>query len=171
MPYVIDGNNLLYAFKKAGAEVSRDELAALLNKLAQGRQRVSLVFDGPAPRGMEPHVSISPLLEISFSQKRKADDLIMEEIEDNTEPRRLIVVSTDRQIRQAARRRRCQIVLSEEFVSLLLEANEPPPPPRPREPREKFSGLSPEESEKWMKIFGIESPKTEDETDDQTEQP
>ena len=68
------------------------------------------------------------------------------------------MVSTDRQIRQAARRRRCKIVRSEDFAKLLIRLSEAPPKGPPAEPPEKRRGLPPGEADKWLKEFGLDAP-------------
>ena len=151
MPYLIDGNNLLFALKEAGCDAGRSGLCALLGKLAR-TDRVKVVFDGPplppsagerAPAGVE----------VKCSGRQTADKLIIAEIDANTAPRRLTVVSTDREIRKAARRRRCGVALSEDFAKDLLRA--PKERPEPVEPREKWSGLTGQEQAKWLREFGI----------------
>lgn len=156
MPYLIDGNNVLGAFKKAGHELARGQLVKMLVHLAAKGEPVAVVFDGHRPPPALYRQMLDPAVEIEFSEKAPADDLIIERIAANTAPRRLIVVSTDRQIRQAAHRRRCRIVLSEEFVPLLIAACQAPAD-RPREAREKFRGLNQDETAEWLKEFHVDS--------------
>lgn len=154
MPFLIDGNNLFHALRKAGIDAGRGKICEMLAPLAVGKETVTVVFDGRRPRGWGVPEDTRQRVEILFSDAATADDLILDRIEDNTAPKRLVVVSTDRRIRQAARRRRCRIVLSEDFIALLLAASEPAPP-RPREPGEKYRGLTEEESQRWLEEFGL----------------
>ncbi len=154
MPIIVDGNNLMFALRKAGQDVGRDGVATLLAPLASGKERVCVVFDGPAPRFGNRELAQTNL-EILYSFDRSADELVLERITANTAPRRLVVVSTDREIRKAAQHRGCQDITSEDFVPLLFKMLERQSRPRVREPSEKREGLSPEEAEKWIKDLGL----------------
>lgn len=156
VPYLIDGNNLIYALREAGLELGRTGLCSLLAMLTARSERVSVVFDGPALPGVPGPDSGE--LDVAYSYGRTADELITERIAADTAPRRLSVVSTDRQIRQAARRRRCKIVRSEDFAKLLIRLAEAPPKAPPAEPPEKRRGLPPGEADKWLKEFGLDAP-------------
>lgn len=159
MPLLIDGNNLMHTLKKFDIEVERDGLCKLLSAMVgkmRGTDRaVCVVFDGPSPHGPRMRQISAPGILVRYSQRRRADDLIIEEIEDNTAPRRLRVVSSDRQIRSAARRRRCPSLTSPEFIQEMLSLLDRPAPPPP-EPREKRAGSSAEQTQQWLREFGIE---------------
>lgn len=170
MPYLVDGNNLLFALKKAGLDVARSVLCALVARLAQSprprtggrasrpskREDVTVVFDGPPPHGpLAQQIEVEGV-RIVFAAPEPADAVIMREIAEDSAPRRLIVVSTDRQIRQAARRRRCVIRLSEDFVQDLLTAADAPAHKTTPEMREKYQGLSEAQTRQWIKEFGLE---------------
>ncbi len=95
---------------------------------------------------------------------RTADSVILRMVNEYTAPRRVIVVSTDREVRAKARRRRCRVWTSEQFITKLVEqlrrgggAISGPPPDRPRVPPE---GLTPGEVEAWLEAFGIEDQST-----------
>ena len=160
VPLLIDGNNLMYAMNDAGMDVGREGLCRILARVA-GSEPVRVVFDGP-PRRQGPDVP-DGAVEVLFSQRRKADDVIAELIAADTAPRRLTVVSTDHEIRRAARRRRCRTVTSEDFTaSVARRLARPKRPPAP-EPPEKRAGLTPEQTRQWLKELHLE---TED--DDET---
>jgi len=167
MPFLVDGNNLYHALRKAGIDAGRPKICQLLANLAVGKETVTVVFDGRRPRGWLVLEPAAEKVEVLFSDAAPADNIIIERIAAHTAPRRLVVVSTDRRVRQAARRRRCQIALSEEFVGPLLAASQAPAP-RPREPGAKFRGLDEKESRQWMKEFGFGEEK---EDPDDVEQP
>jgi hypothetical protein len=95
-------------------------------------------------------------LEILYSLYRSADELLLERIAANTAPRRLVVVSTDHEIRKAAKHRDCQTVTSEEFVPLLFQRLERLSRPRANEPSEKRQGLTPEQAQEWLKELGLD---------------
>ena len=162
MPFLIDGNNLVYALRNVGVELGRRGLRKLLEAVRRRggppfrSERVCVVFDGPAPRPFsEPPEDMT--VEAIFAAPASADDVILDEIDANSAPRRLTVVSTDRELRRAARRRRCKGVTSEDFADELLHAANRPEPTGPREPAGKHSGrLSPEETKAWLREFGLE---------------
>ena len=160
---LIDGNNLMHALRKAGADAGRGMLCRLLGDLPAGRERVCVVFDGPPPsRDLAGQLS-GDRIEVHYSGPRKADEIIAEEIAADSAPRRLTVVSTDRQVRRQARRRRCRVRLSEEFAELLLRGRPARPPAA--EPPEKRRGLTPEQTEAWMRelqLDNVETRPTED---------
>ncbi len=58
------------------------------------------------------------------SDHDEADDLIEQLIRDHSAPKRLTVVTADRRIQQAARRRRAQVISSEEWLDGLEQEEE-----------------------------------------------
>ena len=156
MPFLIDGNNLVYALRKVGVELGRCGLRKLLEAIRRRGgapfrgERVRVVFDGPAPRALsKPPEDMT--VEAIFAAPASADDVILDEIDANSAPRRLTVVSTDRELRRAARRRRCKAVTSEDFADELLHAANRPEPTGPPEPPSKRRGcLSDEETKAWL---------------------
>jgi hypothetical protein len=74
-------------------------------------------------------------MHVAFSgPDREADDLIEAQIAASTAPRLLTVVSSDRRIKAAARKRGCKVLTSSAFLErLVLDAQRPnrPAPKRP----------------------------------------
>jgi len=159
MPLLIDGNNLMFALKEFGLDVGRSGFCRLLSAMVQrshDRDRtVCVVFDGAAPHGPLMRQIEAPGIQLRFSGRLKADELILGAIADSTAPRRLTVVSTDRQIRAAARRRRCPGLTSLDFAQQLLAALDRPVP-RPSEPPEKRAGSTAQQTQEWLREFGIQ---------------
>ena len=155
VPYLIDGNNLMFALSEVHGEVGRQGLCRLLCDLAAAAQRVHVVFDGPPPDGPA-NQGDQTSLTVDYAAGRTADALIREHSAAESAPRRLTVVSTDRQIRRAARRRRCPAVTSEEFAQSLLAMPHPDEKSPSPEPPEKRRGLSPEQTQKWLREFGFD---------------
>ena len=162
MPFLVDGNNLMHALHDVGVDVGRAGLAKRLAQLARTGQRVCVVYDGPS-RPLPPEVKAAGL-EIVFSGRGKADGIIIDRIKSDTAPRRLTVVSSDRQIRAAARRRRCRSVTSQDFAGELRRAIERAQPRRRTEPREKHKGLAddPRETQRWIREMGLEDAETDE---------
>lgn len=164
MPFLIDGNNLLYALQNAGIDVGRGGLCNLLVK-ALPREQVCVIFDGPPPTAATHEQMLQTGVEVIFSGRRSADDLVMERIAACSAPRRLVVVSTDHEIRAAAQHRRCIVSRSEEFsqkLKGLLERVQRPPVQT--EPPQKRAGLTAEETSAWLREFGIKEPLDDDDS-------
>lgn len=159
MPLLIDGNNLLYALAEVGPQVERAGLVELLAELSAAGEQIAVVFDGPPPPVQQARqIDLHPV-EVLFSGHAAADKRIMERIAANTAPRRLTVVSSDREIRAAARRRRCTIARSEDFARQLMQRLRElrTPPAEPPEPAEKRRGLEDAEQRRhWLRAFDLE---------------
>lgn len=117
---------------------------------------VTVVADGrPKPLG----VTESPVAAVDLvyaGSHRSADDLIIDLIDADSAPRRLTVVSSDRVIRAAARRRRARDITSDDFIDKLCHqlrrhAAGPPPPGRPN-----IAPLPPELVQRWRDAFGFD---------------
>jgi predicted RNA-binding protein with PIN domain len=162
MHYLIDGYNLLYAMGvlrgKAGPmglEKARLRLLGLLRGAfgAAEAARVTVVFDaaGAAPGATE--VQDYQGIQVRFAVRyEEADDLIEYLIGHNSAPRRLSVVSDDRRIQQAARRRRCLVVACDSFLRWLDRHR------RDRRARLPQAGakpgkLSAAETQRWLDEF------------------
>ena len=92
-------------------------------------------------------------LQVRFAVRQdEADDLIEELLRRESAPRRLILVSDDHRLQQAARRRECQVQGCDEFLDWLDRRGRPeegPPEARP----EKRERLSPGETQRWLNEF------------------
>ena len=140
---------------EVGRGPGRSALCEILAELVKRGQQVTVIFDGPAPTGPQASHLAAHGIEVAYSGAKKADDLICQRIAASSAPRRLTVVSTDRQIRQAARKRRCKSVRSEEFARMLVQI-ESTSPQRPAEPPEKREGLTSEQTAEWLREFGFD---------------
>ncbi|MFH1746994.1 MAG: NYN domain-containing protein [Planctomycetota bacterium] len=161
MPVIIDGNNLLYAARDAEGDaplVGRSILCDTVGGWALRRgERVRIIFDGPAPSdGLASQIGNSEI-QVSYSGSATADAALIEILETDSAARRLLVVSSDREIMQAAKRRRARSVRSNEFWALMKQ-DLSRPLPRRREPEEKEHGLNPRAAEQWLREFGLEGP-------------
>jgi hypothetical protein len=154
MPVLIDGNNLIFALPDS---VGRSGLCDKLSTLLEKEPQICVVFDGPPPPGGLAGQIEATGIEVRYSAGRTADEVIMELISAHTAPRRLTVVSSDREIRKAARRRRCMVLTSPQFAKQLQEESPRPSPPF-QEPKEKQRGLTEQQSSEWLKEFGLEEP-------------
>lgn len=155
VPFLIDGNNLIHAVGAIGPEVGRQGLCRMLEQLTHRKERVCVVFDGAPPPEQMARQLRQGSVEAVFAAPRTADEVVLELIANSSAPRRLTVVSTDREIRRAARRRRCQGQKSDQFARFLLQIQKDRPRDQ-QEPREKRRGLTAEQTEAWLKEFRLD---------------
>ncbi|MEO0963716.1 MAG: NYN domain-containing protein [Planctomycetota bacterium] len=152
---LIDAYNVLHATMPAVlAGLDEAGLCVALKRSAYRLHRAVVVCDGRV-KPLGPDASPVDGVDLVYSGSvRSADDVIIERIEGSDAPRRLIVVSTDRQIRAAARKRRCVSVTSDAFVARLAETlDRRPPPPRDAKPQGR---LSDDQVQRWLRHFGLE---------------
>ncbi len=156
MPLIIDTYNLLHVVGVLPPDLAGlgiDDLMDLILRSRYRREKTILVCDGekppnaPRPRdGIKIHYS---------GIKRSADDLITHQVQQSSSPRRLIVVSSDREIQRAAAKRRCKVLSSGEFLAnLAADAQSPdsqlPDQTKPDVPlKESQVGL-------WAKLFQLD---------------
>lgn len=165
MRLVVDGNNLLMAdLPAAVAGIGEAALCRLLGRSAYANRTgdVVVVCDGPA-HPLRAGGSPVDTVELRFAGTgREADDVIIDLIDACSAPRRLTVVSTDRKVRAAARRRRCRSVTSEAFGHELahlvgrLHRGKPAGPTPPHQPAKPAGELTDDEVARWLDEFGIE---------------
>ncbi len=159
MPYLIDGYNLLRAVQKIEEFAALTDVQmcrAVSDYLNAVRDHGHVVFDGVGPPDKAAFGGI-PGVEVYFSgPSREADDLIEDKIADNSAPKSLVVVSSDRRIRTAAAKRKAIDVPADLFWQALLarlekQANRPAP-----EPTEKRHGVTDREADLWLDIFDLD---------------
>jgi len=115
--YIIDGNNVIGkipTLKKLQAkdrQMSREKLAFMFQRYFGKRNaKVSLHFDGH-PKDV---IKISKV-KITYSNNLTADEMIKKEIETSNNPRNLVVITSDSNLKDFARKCSCKIISSEEF--------------------------------------------------------
>jgi predicted RNA-binding protein with PIN domain len=162
VPVLIDGNNLLYAARDAeptdlliGRSLLCDRLGAWSRRR---REPVHVVFDGPEPATPLASQIGHPDIQVTYSGAGiSADAVVIELLERDSAPRRLVVVSTDREIARAAKRRRAQPTRAEAFWRAVLR-DLARPAASPTEPLEKHDGLTEEATDAWLAEFGLAEP-------------
>jgi predicted RNA-binding protein with PIN domain len=118
--YLVDGNNVMgqqvgwHRDKRAAAESLARELARLARATTS---RVMVVFDGPAPA----EATEAPRdVEVWFAGTgRSADDLIVELIKERADRTGLVVVTSDRRLRDRLARLGVELLRSGEFRARL----------------------------------------------------
>jgi predicted RNA-binding protein with PIN domain len=159
--YLIDGYNLLHAMGVLSGRVGPHGLekarARLLGLLAGGfadeAGAVTVIFDAAnAP----PHVPAEQSfrgVHVRFAVRQdEADDLIELLLRQDSAPRRVTLVSDDRRLQQAARRRSCQVQGCDEFLEWLDRHRRDRTPPQAAAP-EKRERLTEAEMRSWLDEF------------------
>lgn len=160
MPYLFDGYNVYHTAGHLCHQWSHVTPDTLCQYIAEDMRRLDehgvVVFDGARPSGSALEIEPRGYLRVVYAGGgNSADDLIEQMISDNTHPKRLSVVSSDRRIRKAARRRRAVSLASDDYLLALL-AREDVPETGPREPEEKQQGLGEGQRNDWMELFGLD---------------
>ncbi len=156
--YIIDGHNLLWSVHKVQpdqGEIDEIKLCRMISEyLKLSGDSGQIVFDGIGPPEKETFNYIAAL-EVFFSgTNTDADTVIKRKIEADSAPKRLIVVSTDRQVRDAARSRKATSIKSEQFwAGLLTQLSKRR---KFKEPNEKQQGLDDAQTKRWLDYFDIE---------------
>jgi len=154
---IIDGNNLLHAMHEHAPvpTVGRETMVRALERWA-GRHcdDVTLVFDGPAPKGGLRKQLSSRRLSVRFAAPKSADDVIIAIVKRSSHPDTVRVVSSDTAIGYEARKRRCAHTDAVAFThEVFADPSEAPATP-PLDPgREKPESQSPEDVDRWVDIF------------------
>jgi predicted RNA-binding protein with PIN domain len=154
MAYLIDGNNLLgrIAPHELRERSGRDGLVVrLLSYQRVTRARIHLVFDGN-PEQTPTDVPVNPKFTIHFpGEGQSADDVIRDMIARQTDRRRFFVVSSDRAIRELARKTGLEAVTSDVFArelkAVLKEGK------KRRELEKRTEAPSELEIELWDEVF------------------
>lgn len=125
MAYLIDGNNLLgriapHELRERGG---RDGLVVRLLAFQRvTRSRIHLVFDGN-PEESRTAVPVNDKFTIHYpGAGQSADDVIRDVIEAQADKRRFFVVTSDRALRDLARKRGLEAVTSDVFARELKGA-------------------------------------------------
>jgi uncharacterized protein len=151
MPYLIDGHNVI---PKVGLQLDSPddemELVAILQEFARlKRQQVEVYFDG-APVGYDGSRNQGTVRVHFVRQGQTADNAIRARLNRMAkDARNWIVVSSDREVQNAARVVHAQYVSAEEFVNSLREVRDSVPKVNTDDKK-----LSTAEVDEWLKIFG-----------------
>lgn len=161
MPYLIDGNNVIGQIPgwHLDKPESRHRLLAQLARFAEcTKARVTVVFDG-APDPKVPDGSLFRTVRVYYPGRGSdADTLIERLVARSTDRRKLIVVTSDRQLAASCRSAGAQTVRSGEFRKFMAEATrETPREPDPGE-FEREAPI-PGTVDEWLRYFGYDASK------------
>ncbi len=153
---LIDTYNLLHAWRNSPLEENGADVAALARLLgASGYASgpIQLICDGTPPSGHDgQHDFQEGIVRITYAGVGKdADSLIEAIIERSSAPTRLLVVSSDRRIQRAAKRRRAYAIQSQRFIALLVNDARNSAVPA----AEKPGSVEPEDVSAWLGYFSL----------------
>jgi uncharacterized protein len=124
--YIIDGNNLigkissLQKLQKKNKQSSREKLAFILESHFIGKQNIKVTLHLDGFPGQPINVQS---LRLIYSGKKTADDEIKYQIEQEKNRRNLIIVSSDLNLKEFARKCGCEWKSCEEFSGEILTAS------------------------------------------------
>ncbi len=146
--FIFDGNNLigksarLTKIQKKDKQLVREKLAYFLDGKFEGsKNKAYLHFDG-----FENIPIRTSNIRIVYSNKKTADDLIRRQIENFKNPKNITLVSSDNSLREFAKVCRCNVLSSEEYLSLPSGAEKD-------EEKSKIDSMN--SVEEFKKIFGV----------------
>lgn len=162
---LIDGNNLLHAMHALAPvpHVGRETMVKIIERWArEGDDEVTLVFDGPAPRGGLSKQMASSRIAVRFSAPRTADDVIVGYFAKRGSGAAYRVVSSDTAIGHAARAKKGRVTSAAEFIGELFPEGGSSSGARTSgdgvgggsPTAEKPSAMSDAERDEWLEIFG-----------------
>ena len=155
---LVDAYNVLHVTGVLPPELSGLEPADLAELVAAsrwGRHQVSLVCDGTKPR--DARSAPRGAVRIAYAGGGASADAAIERLlQESTHPRRITVVSNDRQVQRAARRRGAKVLRSDDFLRQLATDAARAPSGRRAAPRRDPGPLSSRQVDAWLRYFGID---------------
>lgn len=155
---IIDGYNLLRAVQNLTEQsfnITDVQLCLVLGKyLYRIKKKGRIVFDGIGPRDKTAFNNLRNLEVVFSGSSHEADDVIERLVLENTAPRMLTVVSSDRRVKAAAKKRKATALDCVDFWTDVIKIFEKKQK-RQVEPQGKFIGISEAETEFWLREFGL----------------
>jgi predicted RNA-binding protein with PIN domain len=168
MRQLIDGYNVLFAAGFGDSHTASGDLAqarrSLFAFLAQTLTPVeaaetTLVFDAKeAPRDAPAELSYHGMQILFAKDHEEADDLIEELIRRASVPKALTVITSDSRLQQVARRRRAQVISSDDWLVRLegrLGRRDQREEPPPNTPLPSDTPLDVVDVAQWLAEFGL----------------
>lgn len=160
MGLIIDTYNVLHCthvLPSRHAMMGATDLCRLLDESSWRSSRIAVVCDG-SPKPDETDYTGSVKL-IHSGSGSDADSVIEKLIASDTAPRDLTVVSNDRRVQRAARRRRCRVMTAERFLRQLVSetSNRTASSSSDSDPP-----ASKADTEYWLREFGFNSDGSDD---------
>ena len=160
MPTIIDAYNVLHVVGVLPPDLAGIDLEELAELIGTSRYRgdsTILVCDGTS----KPHRVATAGVDVMFAGPGiKADDAIMRFVKRSSAPRRLRVVTSDREIVHATRRRRVNVITSETFLEQLAEdrrlSSSGSARARRHDHRSTSHPADRRQVEHWLRVFGLD---------------
>jgi hypothetical protein len=149
MPLLVDTYNVLHVVGVLPPDLAGLDphtLATLISTSRYAHDSPRLICDGTPRPGIPP--SVGPVRIQYAGGGIKADDLIATLVDASSAPRRLTIVSTDRQVTTHAARRKCKVLTSEEFLAHLAADAANPTARRPE-------GIPHQDVNEWIDQFNL----------------
>lgn len=156
---IIDGYNLLHCGlaeinPRGDLESRRESLIRIVEHYAvRGNRQIHIVFDS---RERHPRAANrGKHMRVTFSQPGKeADEVIRQIVRKERNTRKLLIVSSDREVTNAASDHGAQTISSQEFAQQLKSTSSPgEPPPAANRAKYEDEELSASEVDFWLKMF------------------
>ena len=142
MTYIIDGHNLIA--KIPGIHLSdpddEDQLIRVIQQFCRLKRTKAIIYFDQAPPGMAGGKKFGSVKAHFIRQNRTADDAIMDKLKKlGKRAKNVTIVSSDRQVQQAARASRARVMSSDAFAVMWesLISKEPTLDPRKQPLTEK----------------------------------
>jgi predicted RNA-binding protein with PIN domain len=155
---LVDAYNVLHVTGVLPPELSgleAPDLADLVAASRWGRHQAVLVCDGTKPKDVRAaergHVRVS-----YAGGGASADAAIERMLEESSHPRRITVVTNDRAVQRAARRRGAHVLGAEAFLRQLALDAARAPRTRRAVARRDPGPLTDRQVDAWLRYFGIE---------------
>ncbi len=124
--YIIDGNNvimkskILKSLQRKDKQASREVLAFKIEEYFRGKKiKISLYYDGYKNLPIKTFKT-----KIIYGENKIADDRIKIGIENSKNPKNIILVSSDNNLKDFARVCGCSVLTSEDFVKQIYKSED-----------------------------------------------
>lgn len=148
--YIIDGNNLigkissLMNLQKKDKQASREKLVYILDRyFIQKKASISLHLDGHQAGRVN-----SSKMEIIYSENLTADEKIKKQISQSKSPRNIIVITSDSNLAQFAKKCSTTVISSEKFFAEIRKS------PQTDEKQNRIDSMN--NTEVYKKLFGVD---------------
>ena len=151
---LIDGHNLIGQTPGLSLADPHDEqklIVMLRQYAARKNARIVVVFDSGNPGVHSKELSGGNVTAIFAGSHTIADRILMERIRELKQPGDWVVISSDREVQQAAQQRKMNVWSSVDFAKKMGTAPRRDAAAEP--PTAKDSGLTKSEVDEWLQIF------------------
>ena len=158
LQYIIDGYNLIHNPLVAGScgkhqDPKKELLRLIIKKRLTGslKNKVLIVFDGYSSDFN--NMQIGEPFSVKFSQEESADERIKKLLEASANPKTIVVVSDDKEIRFFARVAGAKILGTEEFIGTIKKSGsyKEKEPVKSELNYTQIQEINQELKEKWLK--------------------